>query len=33
MNDAPPNAGLERVNIHELMEKFQSKKEVYNFLT
>lgn len=25
--------GLKRVNIHELTEKFQSKKEVYNFLT
>lgn len=25
--------GLKRVNIHELTEKFQSKKEVYNFLS
>ncbi len=24
---------LESVNIHEIMEKCQSKKEVYNFLT
>jgi hypothetical protein len=24
---------LQAVNIHELMEKFQSKKEIYNFLT
>lgn len=24
---------LQRINIHEMLEKFQSKKEVYNFLT
>lgn len=24
---------LKRVNIHEITEKFQSKKEVYNFLS
>lgn len=24
---------LAKVNIHEIQEKFQSKKEVYNFLT
>jgi hypothetical protein len=24
---------LKRVNIHELLEKMQSKKEVYNFLS
>ena len=24
---------LQRVNIHELLEKMQSKKEVYNFLS
>jgi hypothetical protein len=26
------NQFLQRVNVHEMMEKFQSKKEVYNFL-
>lgn len=24
---------LDKVNVHEIMEKVQSKKEVYNFLT
>jgi len=26
------NVFLQKVNVHEMMEKFQSKKEVYNFL-
>jgi hypothetical protein len=28
-----PQARLEPVNIHEVMEKMQSKRDVYNFLT
>jgi hypothetical protein len=24
---------LQRINVHELMEKASSKKEIYNFLT
>jgi hypothetical protein len=32
MNQIPLPQGLVKVNIHEIMEKFQSKKELYNFL-
>jgi hypothetical protein len=32
MNVYPPQQQLAKVNIHEILEKFQSKKELYNFL-
>jgi hypothetical protein len=33
MQEAQPQERLQQVNIHELMEKVSSKKDVYNFLT
>jgi hypothetical protein len=32
MQEAQPQEHLQQVNIHELMEKISSKKDVYNFL-
>jgi hypothetical protein len=32
MNVYPPQQQLAKVNIHEILEKFQSKKELFNFL-
>lgn len=33
MHQQQPQNRVERVNIHELMEKVSSKKDVHNFLT
>ena len=32
MNPNAQQLGLARVNVHELMERFRSKKELYDFL-
>lgn len=33
MNAMNQNQQLAKVNVHEIMEKMQSKKDIFNFLT
>ena len=33
MNPVQQRAELVRVNVHEIEQKFRSKREIYNFLT
>ena len=33
VEDIQPEADVKKINVHEIMQKFQTKKELYDWLT